>query len=374
MSPSEYDSYRGPEKPRRRRRREGPPIQVGRPGSGIGMGRGRGGDDGSREVPMVDDVQFSSYYGRPIVKSPPWGWPISTYLFVGGVAGASGILSVGADLTDRPILRRNVRLTALAALGVGTACLIEDLGKPTRFLYMLRTIKLTSPMSLGTWLLSAYGLGAGVTGAVEVDRLLGERLPIGPLRPLSRALEGPASVQAGLFGGPLAAYTAVLLSSTSVPTWAGGRRDLPFVFVSSAGLAAGGIAMILTPVREAGPARNLTRLSVATELFASNLMKHRMHPVEVEPLKKGRPGKMLKWAEGLTIAGGIGSLFAGKSRAIAVASGLALAASSALTRFAVMDAGHASAKDPKYTVEPQRDRLAARRAAGIDDDSITTAG
>jgi hypothetical protein len=38
----------------------------------------------------------------------------------------------------------------------------------------------------------------------------------------------------------------------------------------------------------------------------------------------------------------------------------------------VFEAGLASARDPRYTIEPQKRRLAARRAAGITDDSITT--
>ena len=55
-------------------------------------------------------------------------------------------------------------------------------------------------------------------------------------------------------------------------------------------------------------------------------------------------------------------------------SGLALLASSALTRFGVLEAGLRSAEDPRYTIEPQKARLAARRAAGVVDDAITTAG
>jgi hypothetical protein len=40
----------------------------------------------------------------------------------------------------------------------------------------------------------------------------------------------------------------------------------------------------------------------------------------------------------------------------------------------VFEAGIHSAEDPRYTIEPQKRRLAARRAAGVADDSITTAG
>ena len=76
----------------------------------------------------------------------------------------------------------------------------------------------------------------------------------------------------------------------------------------------------------------------------------------------------------LAIAGGIGTLLGGRSRVVAAASGAALLTASALTRFGVLNAGLESVKDPRRVIEPQKARLAARRAAGITDDSITTAG
>ena len=88
----------------------------------------------------------------------------------------------------------------------------------------------------------------------------------------------------------------------------------------------------------------------------------------------GAPGRMAKWAEQLAIAGGLGTALAGRFRPTAVLSGLALLASSALTRFAVLDAGLESARDPKHTIEPQKARLAARRAAGDTGDSTVTVG
>jgi hypothetical protein len=103
-------------------------------------------------------------------------------------------------------------------------------------------------------------------------------------------------------------------------------------------------------------------------------MERRMDPVAAEPLHHGNPGRMLRWSERLVIAGGLGTLLGGHRRSVAVASGLALMAASALTRFGVFEAGLESARDPRYTIEPQKRRLAARRAAGITDDSITTAG
>ena len=96
---------------------------------------------------------------------------------------------------------------------------MKDLGRPERFVNMLRTVKLTSPMSLGSWILSFFSAGIGVAAASEIDRMTGERMPLGPLRPVLRAVEGPAGLEAAVFAPPLAVYTAVLLTDTATPTW-----------------------------------------------------------------------------------------------------------------------------------------------------------
>jgi len=359
---SEFDSFRPPEPARRRRQ-----------GGKRGAGRGDSGD-GSREMPMVPEPEFTSYYGRPVVKPAPWGDDVAAYLFLGGVAAGSALLGLGGQLTGRPVLCRNARLSALTAVSIGAVALVKDLGRPERFLNMLRTFKVTSPMSVGSWILSAFSVGTGVSAVAEIDRMSGRRLPLGPLRSVLQLAEGPAGFEAALFAGPLAAYTAVLLGDTATPTWNAAHGELPFVFVSSASLAASGLAMITTPVREAGPARKLAVLGVMGDVAAMRVMEHRMDPVVAEPLHQGKAGAMLKWSERLAAAGGLGTLLGGRNRAVAAASGLALLAASALTRFGVFEAGLSSARDPRYTIEPQKNRLAARRAAGITGDSITTAG
>ncbi|WP_025776571.1 NrfD/PsrC family molybdoenzyme membrane anchor subunit [Brevibacterium sp. VCM10] len=404
MSTSEYDSYRPPEPEggRRKRRRggrggpSGPDGSGGRRGGRGGNGRGGGwknrGADGNREMPMVEDVEFTSYYGRPIVKAPPWGDEIGTYLFLGGLAGGSSLLGFGAQLTDRPGLRIASRMTAIAATGIGGAALVADLGRPERFLNMMRVVKVSSPMSLGTWILSGFGVGSGVTFAIELDRITGEKLlPLGSLRKVLHAMETPAAVESAFFATPLAAYTAVLLGATAVPTWnAAGRNGLPYVFVSSASMAAGGAAMALAPVAETGPARLLALAGTAGEAYAMSAMRKRMHPAEVDPMDDGEPGHKLHRAEKLLIAGAVGTaavevgarVFAKKLgggwktravlRGLSVVSGAALAAASAYTRFGVLEAGIESTKDPRHVVEPQRARLEERRARGVTDDSITT--
>ena len=130
---------------------------------------------------MVPEAEFTSYYGRPIVKPSPWENDIPAYLFSGGLAAGSSLLAAGADLTGRPALRRSGRLGALAALGFSMVALVHDLGKPSRFVNMLRTAKLTSPMSVGTWILSLYGPFAGAAAAAEIVDLLPAGARRGPL-------------------------------------------------------------------------------------------------------------------------------------------------------------------------------------------------
>ena len=95
MTASEYDSVRPPE-PAGRRRRGG---RGGRPAGADGARPG--GADGAREAAMVPEAEFTSYYGRPVVKAAPWGPEIAAYLFLGGVAGGSAVLAAGAQLTGR---------------------------------------------------------------------------------------------------------------------------------------------------------------------------------------------------------------------------------------------------------------------------------
>src|SRR5699024_2309623 len=137
-------------------------------------------------------------------------------LFAGGVAGGSGMLAAGADAAGLETLRRNTRLTALGATIGGTGFLILDLGRPERFLYMMRTFKPSSPMNLGTWILGDFGTAAGVVAAIEVDKMTGEKLPRGPLRIVLRWLEKPTGAVAALFSAPLASYTCALLADTAV--------------------------------------------------------------------------------------------------------------------------------------------------------------
>jgi formate-dependent nitrite reductase membrane component NrfD len=311
------------------------------------------------EPTVVPEAEFRSYYGRPVLKAPVWEWKIAAYLFCGGLAAGSSVVAAGADLTGRPALRRGTRLGALGALLASTYFLVSDLGRPARFHHMLRVVKPTSPMSVGTWILSAYGAGASAAAVDELVPL--RRRHTWPARLLHR-LARPLGLTAAATAPGLASYTAVLLAHTSVPGWSEVRDELPFVFVGSAAASGGGFGMLCAPVAEAGPARTFAAVGAAGELVAARVMEHRLGLVG-EVYREGRAGRFRRLSEVLTVAGLAGTLLAApRSRAGAAASGLALLAGSALQRFTVFEAGVASTKDPKYVVVPQRERLDARNA------------
>lgn len=311
---------------------------------------------------MVPPATFTSYYGRPVVKASPWENDIPAYFFLGGLAAGSSLLAAGADMKKLPELRRAARIAALAGGALGTAALIHDLGRPTRFLNMLRTAKPTSPMSVGTWVLAAFGPAASLAGAAEMARMLPLRVPIA-----SRMLEmgaRPAGLLAAALAPALASYTGVLLSDTATPGWHSAGRELPFVFVASAAAAAGGLAMVATRVDQAAPARRMAAGGAVVALAMERRMERSMG-LTAETLHSGRAKRFMNASRALTVGGAIGTVvFGGRSREGAAVAGAALVAGSACTRFAVFEAGQASARDPRYTVIPQRERMERGDGAG----------
>jgi formate-dependent nitrite reductase membrane component NrfD len=293
---------------------------------------------------MVPDVVFSSYYGRPVIKEPVWKNPdVPAYLFLGGLAGASSVLAAGAQLSRHHELARVAKTSALGAISLSAVALINDLGRPARFVNMLRVFKPSSPMSVGSWLLAGYG---PVAGAAAVSELTG----IAPWA--GRA----ATLGAGVLGPAIATYTAALICDTAVPAWHEGYREMPYVFAGSAAGAAGGLGLLAVRPAASAPARDLAVLGAAVELIAKRRLLARLGDL-AEPYQTGTPGTILRLAEALTAGGLAGAALGGKSRAVCALSGASLLAASALTRFGVFEAGRASARDPKYTVVPQRRRL-----------------
>ena len=319
--------------------------------TGVNAGRrGRRRRRGGGEQPMVPPAEFTSYYGKPVINQPTWESPdIPGYLFLGGLAGAASLLGAGADLTRRPALGRATKTAAFAAGSLSLVALVHDLGRRTRFLNMMRTFKVTSPMSVGSWLLAGYVPAAGVAAG---SALTGRLPRIGAVATAGSALLGPA----------VASYTAALISNTAVPAWHDGYPEMPFVFVGSGAMAAGGLGLMATSPGEAEPARYLALAGAAMETAAFERMEHRIG-LSAEPYSEGRGGTYVKAGKALSALGSAAALLGWRSRTAGVVAGAALIAASAATRWGIYHAGMASAGDPKYTVVPQRQRRNERAAA-----------
>jgi hypothetical protein len=297
------------------------------------------------ERSMVGDATPSSYYGRPVLKEPVWKWPIAGYFFTGGVAAGSSLLAAGSAIVGNTSLARQSRLVSLAAVAASGALLIEDLGQPKRFLHMLRVFKPTSPMSMGTWLLTIFGPAAGVAATTDA---------LGTLPRIRVA----ADTVAALAAPALATYTAVLVADTAVPVWHEARRELPFLFAAGAAAGAGGIATALQPPGHAAPSRRMAIAGGLAELATARWMESSLGPL-AEPYHEGRAGRLRQIGTAVTAAGVALLVLAGRRRAGAVVGGSLVAAGAAVERYTVVDAGRQSARDPKYTVAPQRARLEA---------------
>jgi formate-dependent nitrite reductase membrane component NrfD len=296
-----------------------------------------------------DDARpADSYYGQPIINPPVWEeLEIAGYLFCGGLAGASSILAAAAGASDRPRLAGRARVCASAAVTVSFVALIKDLGRSERFVNMLRVFKPTSPMSVGTWILSAYAPLNYLASATTITRR-------------AQLAGDVAGVGAGLLGSAVASYTAALIADTAVPAWHEGYRELPFLFAGSAAAAAGGFGLLAAPVEENAPAARMALLGSAGELIAERLLERRLGPI-AETLHSGVAGRRMRAAKLLSAAGLVTSALGVRhNRAGAALTGAALLAGSALTRFGIFAAGMESARDPRYTVQLQRARAEAK--------------
>jgi formate-dependent nitrite reductase membrane component NrfD len=280
-----------------------------------------------------------SYYGLPILKETVWKWAIPAYFYVGGLAGASAALSAASLLRGRSLsqVARAGRLIAAGGAVASAALLIQDLGVRRRFIYMLRVFRPTSPMNLGTWILTAFG---GAATAALLPGRIGDA----------------ASVVAGVVGLPLTSYTGVLLANTAVPLWQEARTTLPPVFVASAAASAAS-AMELLPLggREQRVVRRMAVAAKLAEVLNDLAMEREVRRVErvALPLKNGVSGVLWRGAKLCKAASLVLSLWPRKRRWGWIAAG-ALGTLGALgTRFAIFEGGKASARDPHATVAMQ---------------------
>ncbi len=300
---------------------------------------------------MVPGAEVRSYYDHPVLKPPVWKWPVPAYLFTGGLSGGSALLAAGASMCGDPALARRARITALVSIGVSGILLVKDLGRPARFYNMLRVVKVTSPMSVGSWLIAAY---APLTAAAALSDVLHTFPKAGDA----------AGLGAGVLGSAVATYTGVLIADTAVPVWHEARHQLPFLFAAGAAASSGAVATMLTPVARAGPARRLAAGGALAEVAAAQIMERHLGDLAA-PYHLGTAGRLNRRALALSIAGAAVTALFGRRRLPAVVGGALIAGGAALTRFAVFEAGKASASDPKYVVGPQRRLVDESRPPGL---------
>ena len=300
----------------------------------------------------------ASYYGRPVVKPHQWTPLIPWYFWVGGMAGAASVQCVAARARGEHRLAVVEKRAALAGSLIAPVLLIADLGVPGRFHMMFRVFKPTSPMSVGSWVLSAFG---GTVVASTVAEFLGwERA--------SRALE----IVAAALGPVVTVYTAVLLSDTATPVWHEAYPTLPFVFVTSGVGAAGAVGSAFAPAEESGFARLLMLAGAFGLPVAGRIMETQLGHFIGEPYSKGKGGSFRRVSGALSLAGGAIGLLGGRNRTANRVAAACVAAAGVFERFAVSAAGKQSAQDPKYVVQPQRERLEARERLSrrIDDRDV----
>jgi hypothetical protein len=290
------------------------------------------------------EAEVRTYYGTPVLKEPEWTWEVPWYLFAGGMAGVSSALASTAALRGNDELARSARFVAAAGTVVSPPLLIADLGRPARFLNMLRVFKPTSAMSVGSWILASYSPAALGAAAAEAT---------GWFPRLKRA----ADVGAALLGPAMAVYTAVLVADSSIPVWHEARTELPILFAGSGAAAAGAAAVLLTPGASAGPARRLAIGGAVVELVTEKVMEERLGELaEVYDVEEA--GAFSNAARVCTSVGAALLALGGRRRPLLARLGaLGLLAGSICQRWAVYKAGFQSARDPKYVVKPQRERL-----------------
>jgi formate-dependent nitrite reductase membrane component NrfD len=284
-----------------------------------------------------------SYYGRPFIKEPVWQSDIPLYFFTGGLAGACDLLGLGAQLTGNERLRKSALAIAAPSVAASSYFLIKDLGRPLRFLNMLRVFKPTSPMSVGTWIFSAEGATTSVAAGCQLFGVMPR-------------LRATAQFLAGVVGPAQSTYTGALVAQSVVPAWHEARRELPVLFAGSAAASAGGAVAIVTPVEAAAPARRLAILGGIVELATAKLMERRLGEPVGSVYHEGEAGRYSRRATSASLAGTALMALAGRRRAGAVVAGSLLLAGSLCERFAVYHAGKQSARDPRHTSVPQKRR------------------
>lgn len=305
------------------------------------------------------------YYGLPVIHRPHWKWLIICYFFLGGISGSSAIVAAFSRLFDREDGVRVARIATYVSTAALLPCpllLVLDLGRPARFLNMLRVFRPSSPMSMGSWGLAAFSALSMVATTLQI--LADTRGPTYGSHQRLDALMRPVAAASALFGFFVAGYTGVLLAATAVPLWSKRPWILAPLLLSSAiatGTAAVSLAFSLAEPNAPGGEEKLRRFEAFTALTESVLLASWLLALgsTSRPISEGRLGIVMRY-----VVAGAGmvlpqllnaclTLIPGRKTRLLLTR---LSSVSALIggfglRYAVVQGGRDSADDPQATFE-----------------------
>lgn len=323
----------------------------------------------------------------PPIHKAHWKWLIIVYFFLGGISSGSYVIAAIAKrvvTADERAIVRAGRYLSLAAFIPCPLLLILDLGRPARFIHMLRVLKLRSPMSIGTWGLIAFSGCSSVSALIQAadDRLLPRRpAKLAAMLP-NRLIDASGTALGLLVGG----YTGVLLAATAVPLWTKRARWLGPLFLTSAlSTAAAGIDALIsvfdhTNHTEAARLRRLELVLLPLEYGLISGWKTRLSTT-ARPLREGSTGRALTRAS--SQAGLLAPfvlhlvtpiLPSRLQRWASLAASLLVLAGGFALRYAVVVGGQRSADDPDATfdltrslVQPEQPVASPHHPGGVSD-------
>ena len=256
-----------------------------------GVVTGRGVDVASGPIP-----QKPGYYGQPVVRPPVWTWEIPIYFFVGGLGGMSAVIAFGALLFHHSDVARTALWVAGTALVLSTILLILDLGRPHLFLHMLRVFKPQSAMSMGAWILTAFGMCVA-PGLIALE-LHTFHVFAGAIDQILGVATGILIFGSAIFGMLLATYTGVLLGATTIPAWFLHHRLLPIHF-GTAGLGSAAAVLELLGHRIA-PLNAIGLFAAAVETVLLIWLSIDKHGVADRAIHEHGSGWLIRIGELLT--------------------------------------------------------------------------
>ncbi|HWK11746.1 MAG TPA: NrfD/PsrC family molybdoenzyme membrane anchor subunit [Vicinamibacterales bacterium] len=286
-------------------------------------------------------MMATTYYDVPLLKPPVWSWEVPAYLFVGGVAGGAAVIGAVAQWTGaNGTLTRDARWVAAAGAPICAALLTADLGRPERFINMLRVFKPQSAMSVGSWTLAAFS-ASSAAGIVPIS-----------------AISTTAAPATALLGCGMLTYTGVLIGATAIPVWHEHVRTLPVHFAAS---GMGAAAALLTLLGHDDPALNRVAIgAAAVETLVGASIESRGGR-ESTPLREGVSGWVVR--AGGVLSGPVPLILRSmsRSRGARQAASVAALAGSLLTRVGWILAGRASAASDSQPTRSERQQHESRR-------------